>query len=162
MRFCLASIVSVWQYRVPWEPEGKQFKLKSVKMSEELQKAGLYIDDIYYLRVLDPKIATETNDLKEECNEYAEKLQNFKRIAADFLQTAENYSKDVEQEKLRAINTQNLLKTVSKQREAEQQHYQAQILERAMELDRLKTEFQYLQRIETEQQEIINNFMQNQ
>lgn len=31
-----------------------------------------------------------------------------------------------------------------------------------MELDRLKTEFQYLQRIETEQQEIINNFMQNQ
>lgn len=62
----------MWQYRVPWEPEGKQFELKSVKMSEELQKAGLYIDDIYYLRVLDPKIATETNDLKEECNEYAE------------------------------------------------------------------------------------------
>lgn len=31
-----------------------------------------------------------------------------------------------------------------------------------MELERLKSEYQYLQRIESEQQELINNFLMNQ
>lgn len=42
------------------------------KMSEELSKAGLYFDDLHTLRVLEPNIATETNDLKDECNKYTE------------------------------------------------------------------------------------------
>ena len=96
-------------------------------MSEELQKAGLYIDDIYRLRVQDPKIATETNDLREECLEYADKLQDFKKLSDDFHKIINNLSKDVEKEKLRAIGTQNLLKTMAKQRQAEQQVYQVRI-----------------------------------
>lgn len=41
-------------------------------MSEELYKNGLYFDDIYALRVLEPEIADETNDLKTECSGYTE------------------------------------------------------------------------------------------
>lgn len=39
---------------------------------------------------------------------------------------------------------------------------QSEIIEKMVELDKLKIEFQYLQRIESEQQEMIDNFYQNQ
>lgn len=39
-------------------------------MAEELQKAGIYVDDLYYLRVLDPETSSQANELKEECDEY--------------------------------------------------------------------------------------------
>nr|XP_014102891.2 intraflagellar transport protein 20 homolog [Bactrocera oleae] len=131
-------------------------------MPEELEKAGLYIDDIYRLRVQDPAIANETNELREECLEYANKLQEFKKYAEDFHKIISGFAKDVEKEKLRAIGTQNLLKTISKERQAEQQVYQSKIHEKNIELERLRNEYQYLQRIESEQQEIINNFLLNQ
>lgn len=41
-----------------------------VTMAEELQKAGIYVDDLYYLRVLDPETSSQANELKEECDEY--------------------------------------------------------------------------------------------
>lgn len=46
-------------------------------MSEELTKAGLYIDDFHMLRVLDPDIANETGDLKDECLNYSESELDF-------------------------------------------------------------------------------------
>lgn len=129
---------------------------------EELQKVGLFIDDIYRLRVEDPSIANEKSELRQECLEYSKNLQLFKKLAADFYKISETFAKDVDKEKLRAIGTQNQLKTISKQRQGEQQVYQSQIYEQTVELERLKSEHQYLQRIETEQQEIINNFLVNQ
>ncbi|XP_055373965.1 intraflagellar transport protein 20 homolog [Condylostylus longicornis] len=131
-------------------------------MADELLKAGLYIDDIYLLRIVDPKIAIERNELRDKCNEYVEKLQSFKILATDFVKTASNYSLDVEKEKIRAISAQNLLKTIFKQRQIQQQSFQSKIQERTLDLDRLKVEYQYLQRIESEQLEIINNYLQTQ
>lgn len=40
-------------------------------MSEEISKYGIYFDDIYTLRVLEPEISNETNELIEECSGYA-------------------------------------------------------------------------------------------
>lgn len=51
---------------------------------------------------------------------------------------------------------------MSKQREQEQQQIQNQIIELMIELDRLKIEYQYLQRVESEQTEILENLVQNQ
>lgn len=90
----------------------------------------------------------------------------------------------MEQEKTRAIAAQNLLKSMAKQRESEQQDIQVkppidiknsktfeahgfsilqnEILERTMELEQLKVQLQYLQRIEANQQENIENFYENQ
>lgn len=63
---------------------------------------------------------------------------------------------------MKAIGAQNLLKTIAKQRESEQQQIQSLIMEKSMELDRLKMEYQYLQRTESDQQEVIDNYYQNQ
>lgn len=42
-------------------------------MSDELSNRGIYFDDIYVLRVLDPEITSETNDLRNESSEYIER-----------------------------------------------------------------------------------------
>lgn len=41
-------------------------------MTDDLAKSGLYIDDFYNIRVLDPDVANETSDLKEECANFGE------------------------------------------------------------------------------------------
>lgn len=121
-------------------------------MTEELTKHGLYFDYLYNLRVLDPNISSETSDLKEKCGEYTEsnveifrriyknekksnkicvffsvksiELQEFRKIINEFIGIAETIVGDVEQEKNHAIAAQNLLKSMAKQREAEQQEIQ--------------------------------------
>ncbi|EAT47445.1 AAEL001463-PA [Aedes aegypti] len=131
-------------------------------MSEEFGKSGLYIDDLYTLRVIDPEVANETNELKDECEQFTDRLSEFRRIIEQFTSIVESFATEVDHEKMRAIGIQNLLKTFSKQRESEQQQIQSEIIEKMVELDKLKIEYQYLQRIESEQQEIIDNFYQNQ
>ncbi|XP_058460789.1 intraflagellar transport protein 20 homolog [Malaya genurostris] len=131
-------------------------------MSEEFGESGLYIDDLYTLRVIDPEVSHETNVLKEESEKFTDKLDEFRQITEDLVSIVESFSAEVDQEKMRAIGVQNLLKTFSKKRESEQQQIQSEIVEKMIELDKLKIEYQYLQRIESEQQEIIDNFYQNQ
>ncbi|XP_016974103.1 intraflagellar transport protein 20 homolog [Drosophila rhopaloa] len=128
---------------------------------EELQKVGLFIDDIYRLRVEEPSLAGEKIKVKQECLKYSKNLTIFKKLANDFCKVSELLAKDVDREKLCAIGNQNQLKTISNQRQSEQQVYRNEIFEQTVELERLKSELQYLQRIETEQNEIINNFFVN-
>lgn len=41
-------------------------------MADDLQKAGLYFDELSKIRVLEPDVAQETNKLKEECRDFVE------------------------------------------------------------------------------------------
>lgn len=41
-------------------------------MAEEIHKSGLFFDEYFALRVLEPGVAAETADLTDECNGYAE------------------------------------------------------------------------------------------
>ncbi|GAB0094186.1 Intraflagellar transport protein 20 [Sergentomyia squamirostris] len=131
-------------------------------MSEELAKVGLYIDDLYLLRVIEPEIANETNDLKHDCTSYSDKLQDFQTLIQSFLKITEEFGAEVEKVKIRTIGIQNMVKNLSKQRESENQQIQSQIVEKSLELERLKIELQHLQRLESEQQEIMDNFYQTQ
>ena len=58
-----------------------------------------------------------------------------------------------------ALGARNQLKSVSKAREQEQQQLQALIVERFMQYERLKLEYESLLKIEAEQQEFIEQFM---
>lgn len=46
-------------------------------MSEELSKSGLFFDDLHILRVLEPDISSETNDLKDECSLFNDSKNSF-------------------------------------------------------------------------------------
>ncbi|KAH8272023.1 hypothetical protein KR018_000827 [Drosophila ironensis] len=129
---------------------------------DELKKIGLFIDDIYRLRVDDPRISGQKFTLRQECYEYSHKLQKFNKVAYGFHKITESLAKAVNDKKINAIGIQNQLTTISKQTQSHQHCQQCQILEESVDLYRLKTEQQFLQRIETEQQEIINNFIVNQ
>jgi len=37
-----------------------------------IEKAGLYFDELNKIRVLEPEVTTQTNDLKDECKDFLE------------------------------------------------------------------------------------------
>ncbi|EDV59900.1 intraflagellar transport protein 20 homolog [Drosophila erecta] len=129
---------------------------------EELQKAGVFIDEIYTVRVEHPNFSSSKIMFKQECYNYNKAFTIFKKFVFNYCNISKIFAKDVDKEKLRAIGTQNQLKTVFIQRQSKQQVYQYEIFEQTIELERLKAELQFLQRIETEQHEIINSFFVNQ
>lgn len=151
-------------------------------MAEELKKQGLFVDESYVLRVLEPNIAKDSQDLKEENEVFLEselsccvtflfdaklwialaELNDFRKVIQDITKHLENFASEVDKQKMLAINQQNLANSSAKQKEIEQQQIQTKIIEKTLELDRLKTELQYLQRSETEMQEVFDNFYQNQ
>lgn len=103
-------------------------------------------------------------------------ITEFHKTADEFISVVEALSKHVEQEKIKALGSSNLLKSMAKQREAQQQQYQvltrylkmwwtfswliffsqSLIIEKSTELERLQVQHQSLLRIEAEQQETID------
>lgn len=148
-------------------------------MAEELKKQGLFVDESYVLRVLEPNVAKDTQELKEENEVFLEselkelklfsrfqlffvELTDFRKIIQDITNHLETFASEVDKQKMLAINQQNLANSSAKQKEIEQQQIQTKIIEKTLELDRLKIELQYLQRCESEMQEVFDNFYQNQ
>lgn len=57
-----------------------------------------------------------------------------------------------------AISTQNNANSSAKQKEIEQQQIQTKIIEKSLELDRLKIELKYLQKCEADLLEMNENY----
>lgn len=89
-------------------------------------------------------------------------LTDFRKIIHDITNHLETFATEVDKQKMLAINQQNLANSSAKQKEIEQQQIQTKIIEKTLELDRLKIELQYLQRSDSEMQEVFDNFHQNQ
>ncbi|XP_035219353.1 intraflagellar transport protein 20 homolog [Stegodyphus dumicola] len=127
--------------------------------AETLRKIGLYFDDLNKIRVLDPEASQKTNALKEECKEYVSKITEFQTVVDGFLEIADALAAEVEKEKLKAIGSRNLLKSITKQREAQQQQLQALIIEKKLQLERLKVQHESLRKEEMAQNELIEQFL---
>ncbi|GLH00173.1 hypothetical protein R5R35_005956 [Gryllus longicercus] len=128
-------------------------------MAESLAKHGIYFDELNKIRVVETEVSQQTNELKEECKDFVEKISEFQKIADGFILMVDTLGKEVEKEKMKAIGARNLLKSVSKQREAEQQQLQALIFEKTTELERLGVQLQSLHKTEMEQQELIEQLV---
>jgi hypothetical protein len=58
-------------------------------MANALGKSGLYFDELSKIRVLEPEVAQETNELKEECKDFVEsKYRKFRVSLLQFLSPA--------------------------------------------------------------------------
>ncbi|XP_060585500.1 intraflagellar transport protein 20 homolog [Ruditapes philippinarum] len=126
---------------------------------EALSRAGLHFDELNKIRVLEPEVQSQTTELKEECKDFVDKIGDFQKIVGTFIEVVDNVSKEVEKEKMKAIGSRNLLKSIAKQREAQQQQLQALIAERKMQLERLRIQYENLQKEESEQNEFIEQFI---
>lgn len=110
-------------------------------MAETLSKAGIYFDEIDKIRILDPNVSKQTNDLKDNCKIYLESkfikfrvtlkfiwaplgIEEFKKITNNFVNLVENLSNEVEKQKMKAIGARNVLQTMEKQKEIDQQQMQ--------------------------------------
>lgn len=127
--------------------------------NESLGKIGLYFDDLNKIRVLDPNVNQETVELKDECKHFVKKIAEFQNIVDSFIQITDSLSEEVEKEKLKAIGSRNLLKSITKHREAQQQQLHALLIEKKLQLERLRVQYEALKREEAEQNELIEQFL---
>ncbi|XP_068945936.1 intraflagellar transport protein 20 homolog isoform X1 [Petaurus breviceps papuanus] len=102
-----------------------------------LGDAGLHFDELNKLRVLDPEVTQQTIELKEECKDFVDKIGQFQKIVGGLIELVDQLAKEAENEKMKAIGARNLLKSIAKQREAQQQQLQALIAEKKMQLERI-------------------------
>ncbi|CAG9835989.1 unnamed protein product [Diabrotica balteata] len=125
-------------------------------MSEVLAKSGIFFDEVDRICILEPEVSKSTHDLKDECQIYTEKIDEFQRISTKYINLVQQLGDTIEKEKMKAIGARNILQSMEKQKENNQEQLQALISEKTMELERLKIQFNSLQKAEMEQHEIIN------
>ncbi|XP_062815903.1 intraflagellar transport protein 20 homolog [Anolis carolinensis] len=150
--------LSPWQRgeRAWNDPLGQE----TVKMAKDiLGEAGLHFDELNKLRVLDPEVSQQTVELKEECKIFVDKIGEFKKIVGNLIELVDQLAKTTENEKIKAIGARNLLKSIAKQREAQQQQLQALIAEKTTQLERYRVEYETLCKIEADQNEFIDQFI---
>ncbi|KAF7244363.1 hypothetical protein EYD10_09418 [Varanus komodoensis] len=124
-----------------------------------LAEASLHFDELNKLRVLDPEVSQQTVELKEECKIFVDKVAEFKKIVNNHIELVDQLAKTTEHEKIKAIGARNLLKSIAKQREAQQQQLQELIAEKKKQLERYRVEYQTLCKIEADQNEFIDQFI---
>jgi len=123
-----------------------------------LEKTGLHFDDLNKICVLEPEIAQQTTNLKDECQEFISKISELQNLVNKFTNTTSELAKEVEKEKMKAIGSRNLLKSIAKERETQKQQLLVLIGEKKTELERLRMEHASLQKQEQEQNEFIDQF----
>ncbi|XP_049602676.1 intraflagellar transport protein 20 homolog isoform X2 [Syngnathus scovelli] len=129
-------------------------------MAQDLiEEEGIIFDEFHKLRALEPDVSQKTSDLKEECKEFVEKIGQFQGKVGSLIELVDQLAKEAEMEKFKAIGARNLLKLVAKQREALQQQLQALIVEKKTQLERYRVECDALSKMESEQNEFINQFI---
>ncbi|CAK8694780.1 intraflagellar transport protein 20 homolog [Clavelina lepadiformis] len=125
---------------------------------DTLADSGLHFDDLNKLRVLEPENAQQTGELKEECQEFVGKIAEFQKMVGSFISITNDLAQEVEKEKMKAIGSRNMLRSIAKQRESEQKQLQALIAEKKNQLERLRVQQQALEKQEVEQNEFIDQF----
>ncbi|KAM3963158.1 intraflagellar transport protein 20 homolog [Aphomia sociella] len=129
-------------------------------MAEELLKAHLYYDDIHKIRVLDSTVLKETEDVKDTSKDYETKVQDFGKIINSLIEMLKLLGDNVEKQKMAAIGSTNLLKSITKERESEQAKLQAEINDKTMIQEQLDSEYDALQILEATQVETIEYLTQ--
>lgn len=123
------------------------------------QNAGIYFDEMSKVRVLEPEVSQQTEELKSECKNFVDKISDFQSIVGSFIEMVDTLAKEVEKEKMKAIGSRNVLKSVAKQRETQQQQLRALIAEKQTQLERFRLQYDILLKQEAEQNDFIEQFM---
>ncbi|CAH2086345.1 unnamed protein product [Euphydryas editha] len=129
-------------------------------MADEIKKAHLYYDEINKIRIIDNTALKETEDLRNSCKDYETKVQDFEKIITSLLSLLKELGDNVERQKMAAIGATNLLKSMAKDRESEQNKLQSEISDKSMILEKLDSEYDALQILEATQMETIEYLTQ--
>jgi intraflagellar transport protein 20 len=64
-------------------------------------QAGLHFDELSKVRLLDAELSARTQEMKEECKDFVEKMTTFQNLVGGFIGTVNKLSNAVEAEKLK-------------------------------------------------------------
>ncbi|XP_065831507.1 intraflagellar transport protein 20 homolog [Oscarella lobularis] len=121
--------------------------------------SGLHFDELWKVRLLDPDASARTQELKDECKNFTDKMDHFQKLVDGFIDVVNKLAKSVEEEKLLAIGSRNSLKSMEKHRESVQQQLGALIMEKRIQLERYRIEYESLLKAEAEQKDFINQLL---
>eukprot|EP00079_Xenopus_tropicalis_P021032 XP_012812262.1 PREDICTED: intraflagellar transport protein 20 homolog isoform X1 [Xenopus tropicalis] len=71
---------------------------------DSLSDAGLHFDELNKLRILDPDVAQQTNELKEECRDFVDKIGHFQKVVGGLIELVDELAKETENEKMKVPN----------------------------------------------------------
>ncbi|WKX90929.1 hypothetical protein Q1695_009627 [Nippostrongylus brasiliensis] len=126
---------------------------------EVLNKAGMHIDDMNRLRLLNPEISDMLTDLRSEGRSFAAQMTSFRTTTEGLIKAFEELAALVETEKLRAMAARAALQSAEKTKSAESRQLQILIRERQVELERLRVELASLQVVEQQQKDILQKII---
>nr|XP_002168103.2 intraflagellar transport protein 20 homolog [Hydra vulgaris] len=119
----------------------------------------IFFDEMCKVRLLEPEVNEQTNELKNECQEFVNKIFKFQTIVNDVIKTVDEIAAEVEKEKVRAIGSRNLLKSMTKQRESQHQQLRALIGEKQVQYEQCSLHYNSLLKLEKEQRDFIDQFL---
>ncbi|GAB9476597.1 hypothetical protein Gpo141_00013660 [Globisporangium polare] len=118
-------------------------------------------DDEYRVRVLEKENIEHTQELEQESNQFATKLEEFHEIIKGVLEVLEGQAKRIEREKLKAIGQRNRVDSEIENRNRQKQMLESLIKEKQTELERYHLQYQSLTKIADEQQVLIDKLSNN-
>ncbi|XP_069470682.1 intraflagellar transport protein 20 homolog isoform X2 [Ambystoma mexicanum] len=68
---------------------------------DTLREAGLHFDELNKLRILDPEVAQQTTELKEECRDFVDKIGQFQNIVGGLIELVDQLAREAENEKIK-------------------------------------------------------------
>ncbi|KAF4323992.1 hypothetical protein BBO99_00002542 [Phytophthora kernoviae] len=125
------------------------------------QLPSICFDDDCQVRVLDKENIAHTQELEQESNQFATRLEEFHEIVKGVLEVMEGQAKRIEREKLKAIGQRNRVDSEVENRNRQKQMLELQIKEKKTELERYNLQFQSLSKIADEQQLLIDKLSNN-
>ncbi|KAK6728003.1 hypothetical protein RB195_005576 [Necator americanus] len=126
---------------------------------EILNKAGIHIDEMNRIRLMDPEISDTLGDLRTNSRDFAAQMTSFRTTTEGLLKAFEELATLVEAEKLRAMAARSAFQSVDKTRSSDSQQLQIVIRERQVELERLRVELASLQAVEQEQKDVMQQII---
>ncbi|KAL5239956.1 hypothetical protein ACI65C_007366 [Semiaphis heraclei] len=114
------------------------------------------VDDMGKARVMEPVLADKVADLRDQCAEFMSDIELYRESVDTFIGVMDHLAKQVEREKREAIVVSNKLASLSNKAEEEFAKLQSQIEQKSTELERYKIEHRSLQKIESDQTDLIN------
>lgn len=108
-------------------------------------------DSEYKVRILEETKSKRAAELEKESTNFVEKISLFSDKVNSLVDVLESHATRIDSKKLRAIGLRMAAENEADNRMRQQKSLEAAIKEKRGELDRYVTQFQSLQRIESEQ-----------
>lgn len=100
------------------------------------------------IRMYNPEKFDELVKTVETQKQYAERMDDFSNMVKQTMKIVEAIAKAIEEEKLRAIGNRNIVESEAEERARMVQEAEVRLREKRMELERYKSEYESLKKVE--------------